>query len=406
MVSRNHNRIRIRAETSNAISFILLVCLVAVHSQEGTISGPTNITSSPPPVTTNAIASKGYQKSLPDISKVTESVKRPENVVGITYMTLVSICLTISSLALGLIYSYLNTVGLAKESILLYLYQNFVVIWGLFHCVWISRTIMTYFNKDIEAQMNPSGAMTLAFVSQTLTIAVLLQMIIIAIIKAYRTKHLMLDPPMPWGMDDQKGTMILQTICSITSLGLTSVGFILKQYPYWFFYFLGIDASRKQLNGNKPFLDDLNFSTTVNSILTYTYIACWILGKYHQTEKNETSDNSIPMEMDDFSGVASIVLVFISSIRFLLSKFDIVSMEMIRTSDEIRLQVVQIIFLLVFSVPPVWILIRSGKIRCSAVKTMKTLHETIFFLNIYLTPLLITLLMYPCLCLLYNVLDM
>ena len=174
MVSRNHNRIRIRAKTSNAISFILLVCLVAVHSQEGTISGPTNITSSPPPVTTNAIASKGYQKSLPDISKVTESVKRPENVVGITYMTLVSICLTISSLALGLIYSYLNTVGLAKESILLYLYQNFVVIWGLFHCVWISRTMMTYFNTDIEAQMNPSGAMTLAFVSQTLTIAVLL----------------------------------------------------------------------------------------------------------------------------------------------------------------------------------------------------------------------------------------
>ena len=400
MVSRNHNRIRIRAKTSNAISFILLVCLVAVHSQEGTISGPTNITSSPPPVTTNAIASKGYQKSLPDISKVTESVKRPENVVGITYMTLVSICLTISSLALGLIYSYLNTVGLAKESILLYLYQNFVVIWGLFHCVWISRTMMTYFNTDIEAQMNPSGAMTLAFVSQTLTIAVLLQMIIIAVIKIYRTKHLMLDPPMPWGMDDQKGTMILQTICSITSLGLTSVGFILKQYPYWYFYFLGIDASRKQLNGNKPFLDDLNFSTTVNTVLAYIYIACWILGKYHQTEKNETSDNSIPMEMDDFSGVASTVLLFFSLIRIVQIH------EKVRKSDEIRLQVVQIIFLLVFSVPPVWILIRSGKIRCSAVKTMKTLHETIFFLNIYLTPLLITLLMYPCLCLMYNVLDM
>ena len=315
-------------------------------------------------------------------------------------MILVSICLTISSLALGLIYSYLNTVGLAKESILLYLYQNFVVIWGLIHCVWISRTMMTYFNTDIEAQMNPSGAMTLAFVSQTLTIAVLSQMILIAIIKIYRTKHLMLDPPMPWGMDDQKGTMILQTICSITSLGLTSVGFILEQYPYWYFYFLGIGASRKQLNGNEPFLDDFNFSTTVNTILTFTYVACWILRKYHQTGKNETSDNSIPLEMDDFSGVASTVLLFFSLIRIVQSH------EKVRTSDENRLQIVQIMFLIVLSFPPVWILIRSGKIRCSAVKTMKTLQETIFFLNIYLTPLLITLLMYPCLCLMYNFLDM
>ena len=45
------------------------------------------------------------------------------------------------------------------------------------------QPIMTYLNTDKEAQMNPSGAMTLAYVSQTLSIAVLLQMIIISIIK-------------------------------------------------------------------------------------------------------------------------------------------------------------------------------------------------------------------------------
>ena len=405
MVSRKRNRIRISAERSNAISFILLVCLVAVHSQEDRTSSPTNMTSSSRPVTTNTIASKSYHQGIPDISKALESVKRSENVVGITYLTFVSICITISSLALGLIYSYLNSVGLAKESVLLYLYKNLVILWFLFQCVVISRAIMTFFNTDIEAQMNPSGAMTLAFVSQTLTIAVLLQMIMIVIIKIYRTKHLMLDPPMPWEMDDQKGTMMLQMMSTITSLGLTSVGFLLEQYAFWYYYFLGVDASRKQLKGNEPIFAHLNFSTTVNTVLAYIYVACWILRKYHQTEKNETSDNSIPLEMDNFSGVAIIVILLISLVRLLFAKFD-VTIRMLMTTDEIRIQIVQIILVLVFSVPPVWILLRSGKIRCSAIKKMKTLQETIFFLHIYLTPLLITLLMYPCLCLIYNFLEM
>ena len=406
MVSRKRNKMRIHDETSNTISFILLVCLVAVHSQEKITSNMGNKTSSPGPLTTNIIALKSYQQGIPDVSKEMEDVKESKNVVGVTYLTFASICFTVSSLAHGLIYSYLNTVGLAKEDVLLYLYKNLVIIWVLLDCMVISRAIMIYLNTDIEAQMNPSGAMILAFVSQTLTIAVLSQMILIAIIKLYRTKHLMLDPPMPWGMDDQKGTMILQTISSITSLGLTSVAFLLEQYPFWYFFFIGIDASRKQLKDHGPLLVDFNFSSGTNIILTFTYIACWLLRKYHQTEKNETSDNSIPLEMDDFSGMAFVLCLIVSLIRFLQSKFDIVSIEMIKASDEIRIQIVQIVSSLLFAVPPVWILLRSSKIRCSAIKKIKTIPETMFFLHIYLTPLLITFLMYPGLCLLYNFLEM
>ena len=69
MVSRKRNRMRIHDEKTNTISFILLVCLVAVHSQEEITSTMANKTSSPGPVTTNIIALKRYRQGIPVVSK-------------------------------------------------------------------------------------------------------------------------------------------------------------------------------------------------------------------------------------------------------------------------------------------------------------------------------------------------
>ena len=241
----------------------------------------------------------------------------------------------------------------------------------------------------------------LAFLTQIFIISLFLTTNIIAIIKLYKSKKLMLDPPMPWGEDDEWGIKILRALVVVVSVVVTSIGFLLGQYSRWFYFYIGLEASQNLTD--QPFRFHFTIFSAINILMVFSCIALTLLRKYHQSEENDFSEDSIPHEMDYVFGIMSVFWVVFFIFRFLYG-FNIITTEMISYRNRVFL--FQIFISLMLFIPPTWILLRSSKIRSSAITTIKDTLDDISFLRIYITPLVTTTLMYPSLYFVYIMLDM
>ena len=213
----------------------------------------------------------------------------------------------------------------------------------------------------------------------------------------------MLDPPMPWGDDDERGIKILRAVVVVLSIVVTSIGFLLGQYSRWFYFYIGLDAAQKLTD--QPFHFHLTIFSAINILMVFSCIALTLLRRYHQSEENELNENSIPHEMDYVFGMMSVFWVVFFTFRFFqYLDFNIITTEMI--SHRNRLFLFQIFISLLLFTPPVWILLRSSKIRSSTKTTIKDTLEGISFLRIYITPFVISILMYLTLYFVYMMFDM
>ena len=211
----------------------------------------------------------------------------------------------------------------------------------------------------------------------------------------------MLDPPMPWGDDDERGIKILRTLVIVLSVVVTSTGFLLGQYSRWFYFYIGLEVSPKLTD--QPFQFHFTIFSAINILMVFSCISLALLRKYHQSEENGLNEDSVPHEMDDVFGMMSVFLVVFLTFRFLFV-FNIITTEMISYRNWLFL--FQIFISLLFFVPPIWILLHSSKIRSSAIKTMKNTLDDISLLRIYVTPLVTSTLMYLILYFVYMMLGM
>ena len=390
-------------KTFNHVSFILLFVLAAIHcQQENTSRSQDNISKkilSHPQVLIN----ESNYIVLPRSLNSTKVTKQSWKLVTGPYLTFTGICFVVTAVVLGLILSYLNSVALAKECVLSYLYKDLVVVWFFGTCVWNTRAIVSYLNTDPDVEMSVIAAKCMAFMSEIFIISLFLTINIIASIKLYKTKKLMLDPAMPWGDDDERGIKILRTIVIVLSIVATSSGFLLGQYSRWFYFYIGLEASQKLTY--HPFYFHFTIFSAINILMVCSCIALTLLRRYHQSEENELTEDSIPHEMDYVFGMMSVFLVLFFAFRlFQQFNFNIITTEMI--SYQNRLFLFQIFISLLLFTPPIWCLLRSSKIKSSAIKNIKNTLDDISLLSIFTTPLVTTTLMYLSLYFVYMMLDM
>ena len=279
--------------------------------------------------------------------------------------------------------------------------KDLVVVWLFGTCVWNSRAIVCYFNTDPDVEMDTTAAKILSFLSEIFTISLFLTTNIIASIKLYKTKNLLLDPPMPWGDDDEWGIKILRTAVIVLSVVVTSTGFLLGQYSRWFYLYIGLEASQKLTD--HPFYFHFTIFSAINILMVFSCIALTLLRRYHQCEENELSENSMPHEMDYVFGMMSVFWVVFFTFRFLFD-FNIITTVMISYRN--RLFLFQIFISILLFTPPVWVLLRSSKVRSFAITAIKCTLDEISFLHIYTTPLVITTLMYLSLYFVFMMFDM
>ena len=108
----------------------------------------------------------------------------------------------ISVVLLVIIYSYLYNMNSVSECVLLHLYKDFVAIL-IISRIWIVIKVIvesfTITDSPSVATMSQLTAKILSFTIFSLTNMVLMMLNIIAAIRLYMTKTMLLDPPMPWG---------------------------------------------------------------------------------------------------------------------------------------------------------------------------------------------------------------
>jgi hypothetical protein len=69
------------------------------------------------------------------------------------------------------------------------------------------------------------------------------------------------------------------------------------------------------------------------------------------------------------------------------------------------LKIIYVVVSLLYLIAPAFVLYRVHPVRSHAVKFLRNKWEDVFFLKIYVTPVLITVIMYPSLFILYQLLD-
>ena len=147
----------------------------------------------------------------------------------------------ISVALMVMIYSYPSNMNSVSECLLLHLYKDFVIIlitsrsWMVIKLIVESFTIT---ESQSVVTMSQLSAKILSFTIFALTNTVLMMLNIIGAIRLYMAKTMLLDPPMPWGNDDEFGVKIIRLIVGGISVGYPLIIFPFEIYPKVYYDFV------------------------------------------------------------------------------------------------------------------------------------------------------------------------
>ena len=135
---------------------------------------------------------------------------QPENdgyfyyIIDISNNAFASFVVISYGLAWAITSPYFQNVSLAKECILLKMYQDVIssLLWN--NCLWMMRQILANWNKK---GMNKVIAMIVSFCISYGTIYLFLTITLISIYTFYMAKTKMLDPPIPMIGGDEESMM-------------------------------------------------------------------------------------------------------------------------------------------------------------------------------------------------------
>ena len=208
-------------------------------------------------------------------------------------------------------------------------------------------------------------------------------------LKLYQRKTNILDPPMPWGDDDDRGIRWIRLIASLISLLLTSTMFGLGIYPTSYYWF-----SRQEIPSlSKESMSFYVFPMTL-IVLIFTSIIIALTGKFYKRRIPHPADSNIPHQIDYFH----MTFCFLLFLMVLLGESQIFSSNNTWNLWKIYLIVIQVAI-------PVLTVLKENQLRHYAYNFLQSSWEELFFYQIYLTPTLIFLLMNITLYFIYDVLD-
>ena len=163
-----------------------------------------------------------------------------DTVGGLDVIINVSLTLVLNTLLL-LIFAYLHSVSLAKQCVLLDLYKEFLIVHTL--CISLINalpiTICTYGHP-----MNLIPATIVTFCLAIGTIVLLLLANVIHLLKYRMNKEKMLDPPMPWGDDEQRGMIWIRVFCWGVSIGFVITVYVCGIHTALYHTSIGKDFDR------------------------------------------------------------------------------------------------------------------------------------------------------------------
>ena len=376
-----------------SVNIVILVSVFLIHfnrNNEGNCKDPINGTES----NVNPLSYKYKNEKEARFSayrredlKTLESEFSVQPITGIEVM-IGAISTVISNVFSLVILNYLGNLGLAKDCLLLYLYKDLMKLAISMNCLSEISVALAYTLGGV-AGTSATVTKVFSFMGCHILLLMLLLMNISCALKVYQRKTNILDPPMPWGDDDDKGIKWIRLIATLVSLILTSTMFGLGIYPTSYYWF-----SRQEI----PSLSKESMSFYVFPILLivliFTSIITALAGKFYKRQIPHPADSNIPHQIDYFH----MTFCFLLFLMVLLGESQIFSSNNTWNIWKMYLIVIQVAI-------PVLTVLKENQLRRYAYNLLKSRLEELFFYQIYFTPTLIFLLMNITLYFVYDVLD-
>ena len=291
--------------------------------------------------------------------------------IELTHNVLVSISFVLCGSVSCLILSYLNSVALNKECLLLYLYKDFIgaIFWN--RTFWMIEVITSSF---YDIGLNDFWSIFISFGVWGGTLYIALIVNIIFLLKLHMAKHELIDLQIPWmGEDDVSGMTRIRIACVVTTVGTLSTMASLGIYPD-FYYLLSKDFEN---------LPEFSVYKGIQALLAAMAMMMKLLEKIVRIKKEVTIDARIDRTT---RLVIFGVFICIAMLTFgeMLSPFDY------RTHWKLY----PICFSIVLTIIAFVIVLRSNQLRAYSVRFVKNRCDDAFLLSIYITPTSIFIIMY------------
>ena len=287
-----------------------------------------------------------------------------------------------------LIFTYLHNLTLTKQCVLVALYKEFIIV------LILTLTMCNGISIGIYAHGYPMNWIpaTIITISTRIGFTVLLFVAnIIQLLKYRISKEKMLDPPMPWGDDEQRGIIWIRVFCWGLSI-ILSITMYAYGIPTPFYY----SSIGKVIDPSAPIIH-----SGIN-IFLFTTCAFFLVGEkyYHKNNDGQTFDPITTRRLKYLS------LGFVLAVLFLTISPVFVNIP--STPKQFGVWIRGKMFtttLIVHLVIAIGTISNADHIKSYILKLMTNTYDQAFFLNIYLVPLFLFILIHGFLYIVYRVLD-
>ena len=295
----------------------------------------------------------------------------------------------LSALLLIVIFSYLHNISLVIECLLLHMYKDIVIILILTRISLIVKRMSGFFIKSSLAplSLSPFVAKIISFSLLSLSLCILIILSAIGILRLYMAKTVTLDPPMPFGLDDNQGTKVVRMMISGVSIGYPAILYLFKIYPKMYYDFIGTASDRvPDLSAIYP--GSLMF-------FLFVFVISLMAEQFYKCSMAEQINNSIPKQVNYFL-ISNTILY-----GYLLFEITFKLLD-----SNTRWLVFELLMSLFGITTPATAIFRSEKIKVYSLKFIKETYEKIYLLNIYFTPVFMSMFIYGSLCVIYWLYEM
>ena len=289
---------------------------------------------------------------------------------------------------LGLIFAYLHGVSLAKQCVLLQLYKEFAILLILALCL-INGLYIGVYAYGFPMNWIPVTIITLSL--RMASIVLLLLANIIHYLKYRMTKEKMLVPPMPWGANEQNGMIWIRVFC----WGV-AIGFVMTMYV------CGMHTVTYHLLAGQSYDESIPIIHSSLDIFLLTTCAFLIVGEKYYKKNNDG---------EAFDPIATRLLKYLILGFVLAALFLAITSVFVNTPSTpwvfgvwIRGKMLTIL-LIIHLVIAIGTIFNADQIQSYIVKLMTNIYDQAFFLNIYLVPSFLFVLIHGCIYMVYRVFE-
>ena len=371
-------RTKRNAFTKN-IKYVLICCLLLIHFQpEYEIQCASLGNSSDLQYSRQSTPMESTSLVTADLtpSKIVSVEHHGKTLVTAPHVILSIICVTLSSLFLGMILSYLSNQPLKKHGVLHCLYKDLIRLMLLLNILWLMGSLFCYFTESGPI-FNQSRAKVISFTIWVLALLLLLAMNIISGIRLHMIRTATLDSPSPWGNDEFSAIRNIRCLCGALAIGFTSTMYGLGIYPKIYYQFKDYSPTHAPI----PTATDIYCGLLM--ILLATGMITATLRRYFKLSSNIKYDAIVPHQLNCFIWIIMIGL----AVMFFSGAYEILKIRM-------RWKIFQIIIPTVLMISPIIVISITNELKASVRNSINHLVESMFFLSIYLVPSLLVTMIY------------